>query len=190
MNILDVIILILLLVSVWRGYRQGLVGQLVRLASFIVSFVVAFIYYRPFAAQLAEWLPLSKLKVSGSFGAVAGAPLVQHALYNIVAFALLAFVAGAVVRLIGGLLEGIADLPVLSIVNRLAGAVIGFVKIGLVLFLILAVASVLPVPTIQQTLNHSLFASYAASSSSDLLQWIKELIQNPLSMTNGTSNSL
>lgn len=190
MNILDIVILVLLVLSVWRGYRTGLIGQLVRVASFIASFVVAFMYYRPVAAKLAEWGPLSSAEASGSFGAVAGFPIVQHAIYNIVAFALLAFATGLAVRLVGGFLDRITKLPGLSIVNRLAGGIVGAVKNGLILFIILAVASLLPIPTVQQTLDTSLFASYATTYSSDLAQWVKEMIQNPLSTTSENTNSL
>lgn len=190
MNILDIIVLILLVVSVWRGYRTGLIAQLVRVASFIVSFVVAFMYYRPVAATLAEWIPISSTKTSGSFGAVAGFPFMQQALYNIAAFVLLAFAAGLAVRLVGGFLDGVTKLPGLSIVNRIAGAFISVVKNGLILFLILAVASLLPITAMEKTLNESFFASYATTYSSELLQWVKEMIENPLSPTNGNSNSL
>jgi hypothetical protein len=64
------------------------------------------------------------------------------------------------------------------------------VKNGLILFIILAVASLLPIPTVQQTLDTSLFASYATTYSSDLAQWVKEMIQNPLSTTSENTNSL
>lgn len=190
MNILDIIVLVLLIVSVWRGYRTGLVAQLVRVTSFIVSFVVAFMYYRPVAATLAEWIPISSAEAGGSFGTVAGFPFMQQALYNIGAFVLLAFAAGLAVRLVGGFLEGVTKLPGLSIVNRITGAVIGGVKNGLILFLILAVASLLPITAMHKTLDESLFASYATTYSSELLQWVKEMIENPLSPTNGNSNVL
>lgn len=188
MNILDIIIVVLLLFSIWRGYRTGLVGQLVRVASVILSFIVAFMYYRPVAAQLAEWFPLSKVQANGSFDAVAGFPIVQQALYNLVAFALLAFVVGLAVRLVGGFLDGITRLPGISLLNRLVGAVVGLVKNGLILFIILAVASLLPSPAVQQSLSQSLFASYAQSYSSDMVGWVKDLMQNPLSPTNGDGN--
>lgn len=190
MNILDIVVLVLLLVSIWRGYRTGLVGQLVRVASVILSLIVAFMYYRPVAAQLAEWFPLSKVQASGSFEAVAGFPIVQQVLYNIVAFALLAFVVGLTVRLVGGFLDGITRLPGISLLNRLIGAVLGLVKNGLILFIILAVASLLPNPTVQQSLEQSFFASYAQSYSSDMMEWVKELMQNPLSSPNDGGNFL
>lgn len=114
----------------------------------------------------------------------------QQALYNIAAFVLLAFAAGLAVRLVGGFLDGVTKLPGLSIVNRIAGALISVVKNGLILFLILAVASLLPIAAMEKTLNESFFASYSTTYSSELLQWVKEMIENPLSPTNGNSNSL
>jgi uncharacterized membrane protein required for colicin V production len=188
-NILDVILIVLLLISIWRGYRQGLVGQLVRVVSLALSFVVAFLYYRQVAAKLAEWVPLAKVDANSSLGQVVGFPFVQQVLYNIAAFALLSLAVGLTVRFIGGFLNGAAQLPVLSLVNQLAGGAIAFVKSGLILFLILTVATLLPIPAVQQTLNESLLASYVATHSSDVVQWVKEMIQNPI-QKNGSLNLL
>ncbi|MED0737190.1 CvpA family protein [Aneurinibacillus thermoaerophilus] len=189
MNILDIVLIVVLLFSGWRGYRQGLVGQLVRIVSMIASFLVAFLCYRPVAVRLAEWFPFAKAEVNGTFSEVAGFPFIQQAIYNVAAFVLLALATGLAVRFVGGFLDSAAQLPGLSVVNNLAGGVIGLVKNGLILFVLLIVASLLPVEAVQETINGSLLASYATSYSSDLFQWIKEMIQSPLS-TGRSSNLL
>ncbi|WP_047150537.1 CvpA family protein [Aneurinibacillus tyrosinisolvens] len=94
MNILDGILIVILLLSIWSGYRQGLVLQLVKLAGLVLSFAVAFFYYKQLAVKLMEWFPLSKLQSAGSFSAIGELPFVQHGLYNVIAFFILASLTG------------------------------------------------------------------------------------------------
>ncbi|BAU26913.1 putative membrane protein required for colicin V production [Aneurinibacillus soli] len=179
MNILDIIIVVVLLLSFWRGWHQGFVMQLTKIAGLILSAVVAFWYHRPVAEQLSHWIPLSGAGQSAS--SFAALPFVQNGLYNIVAFALLAFVTGLVVRYIGSLLNSVAQLPVLSMINRLAGSVVAFVKTGIIFLLILAVVSLIPVESVQHTLAGSSFASYAKQEMPAVLDWVKQEFNQPTS---------
>lgn len=177
MSILDVIITVMLLLSFWQGWRQGFVMQLTKIVGLILSAVVAFQYHRPVAEQLERWIPLSGMGQSAS--SFASSPFVQNGLYNIVAFLLLSFVTGLVVRYIGSLLNSVAQLPVLSLINRLAGSVIAFVKTGLVFLLVLAVVSLIPVEGVQHILAGSSFAAYVKQEMPTILDWVKQQFNHP-----------
>ena len=59
MNGLDWAIIISLLISVYRGFRSGLVQQLFGLAGSILALVVAFRYCSGLGTALASWLNVS-----------------------------------------------------------------------------------------------------------------------------------
>lgn len=185
MSILDWIIAVVLLLSLWRGWRQGFVMQLTKIAGLILAAVVAFWYHRPVAEQLAQRLPVSGAGQSAS--SFAALPFVQDGLYNIIAFALLAFVTGLIVRYVGSLLNSVAQLPVLSIVNRLTGSVIAFLKTGIIFLLVVSVLSLIPVEEVQQTIDSSWFASHAKQQVPSLLDWMKQNFnQSPLRSVDST----
>lgn len=53
MNWLDFIILIIVGLGAWGGYRKGFLAAFSKLASYILGFVGALIYYKPFAEYLS-----------------------------------------------------------------------------------------------------------------------------------------
>lgn len=54
MNWMDAAMLIVLALSVWRGIQRGLIKSVVRLASIVLGFVVAFQYCQTFASYLEK----------------------------------------------------------------------------------------------------------------------------------------
>ena len=45
--IVDIIIMLLLALSIFLGYRKGLVALAIKLCAFVIAIVVTFILYRP-----------------------------------------------------------------------------------------------------------------------------------------------
>ncbi|WCK53745.1 CvpA family protein [Aneurinibacillus sp. Ricciae_BoGa-3] len=181
MSLLDVVLLLLLIGGIWSGYRQGLVAQLVKLVALVLSFVVAFMYHKSLAAALMSWFPLSKISGNSSFSSLAGMLPVESAIYNSVAFFFLLIFTGFVVRWLGGFLNGIAKLPVLSLINRILGAVVGFLKNGLILALIIVIANVLPISALHQTLNRSAIASLITKNTPSISQIFTDMTKKPVS---------
>lgn len=54
MNIMDILVLIIILVAAFLGYKKGLVKTAVHFVSFFVAIGVALMFYRPLAATLTE----------------------------------------------------------------------------------------------------------------------------------------
>ena len=46
--IVDLIIIAVVLLFIFLGYKKGLTGSLIKLLSFIIAIVVAFVLYKPF----------------------------------------------------------------------------------------------------------------------------------------------
>ena len=112
---LDILLLILLSVGFVGGLFSGAVKQVVSLTAFVLGFVVACLYYQ----RLGDWLT----------GVLSSATLSQA-----VAFVLLWAVVPIVANLVSGLVTKALNLvPVLGLLNRLLGGLLGMVKYGLVL---------------------------------------------------------
>ncbi len=55
MNIIDVILIIIVLVSVWTGWRRGFIYGLLNLAGWVGSVIAALYFYRPVAGLLEKY---------------------------------------------------------------------------------------------------------------------------------------
>ena len=99
----------------------------------------------------------------------------ENAYYNMIAFAALFFGTKIVISIISSMLDFVAELPVLNIVNGLGGAILGFIEQYLMLFIIVFVASLLPVAFIQNWLEGSSMAEYLIEQTPILSEQIKTL---------------
>ena len=52
--IVDLVIVLVLLVFVFLGYKKGLTGSLLKLLSFVIAIVVAFMFYKPVAKYIKQ----------------------------------------------------------------------------------------------------------------------------------------
>ena len=52
--IVDLIIIAVVLLFIFLGYKKGLTGSLIKLLSFIIAIVVAFVLYKPVANAVIE----------------------------------------------------------------------------------------------------------------------------------------
>lgn len=156
--LLNIIILLLLAAGFFTGFRRGLVLQLVHLAGFIVSYVVAFLYYKQLAGVLKFWLPSpTSASHSGTFSFL-GSLNLQSAYYQAIAFVILFISSKIVLNILGSMLNFLAEMPIIRSVNHLSGAVLGFVEIYLIVFLLLYAGALTPMGGIQSSISHSSLA--------------------------------
>ena len=52
--IVDLIIIAIILFFIFMGYKKGLTGSLIKLLSFVISIVLAFVLYRPISNIIIE----------------------------------------------------------------------------------------------------------------------------------------
>lgn len=185
--VLTVIVLFTLLLSLYSGARRGLVLQLVLSIGYAVSFWMALTYYQ----QLSEWTemlipfptPTSSVDNPYVLYSIDFLFNLDGAFYKGAAFILILFAGWLITRLIGGLFNFLADIPVVRTVNALGGAVLSFVIHYIGLFLVLFLLSTIPIGFIQNQFETSNVARNIVTTTPELSSqfydwWIVEGVQD------------
>lgn len=155
---LDLIILIVLAAGLVIGLKRGFIVQVLHLTSFIIALIVAYIYYKPLAQKFVLWVPYPGVTDAGSLSIVIDSLDLDRTFYRVLAFAIIFFVVKFTLQIVTSIFDFLAYLPVLKSVNKLLGAVLGFVEHYLLLFIALYVLVLLPIETIQNLMSKSLLA--------------------------------
>lgn len=178
---ISLVIILVLIFGVLRGLKRGFVLQLMHFASFIISFVVAVIFFRDLAEHLALWIPYPDLGDDSLWGIFLHTMPLENAFYNGISFAIIFFATKIILQIITSMLDFLANLPVLRSVNKLLGAVLGFFEVYLVTFIVLFILALIPVGSIQTHISSSLLATLIVEHTpflSDALQslWFTEVL--------------
>lgn len=123
MNILAVIFIILVVCGVWKGFKNGLAGEINGLISLFMALVV---------------ISTALLLLGG---------ILQKNTKVIVISAVILVIVSFLYRLLGMLMksiETVAKLPLISLVNRLAGAMAGAVEILIIFWMIYIIVDSFP----------------------------------------------
>ncbi|MFD1706365.1 CvpA family protein [Siminovitchia sediminis] len=179
---LTLALLVLLVIGFLVGLRRGFILQLIHMVGFIISFVVAYIYYDDLAPNLRLWIPYPDIDPGNTLEMVFEGVGLDEAFYRAVAFVLIFFAVRIILGMIGSALDFVASLPVLKTLNVWAGGILGFLETYLLLFILLYIAALLPIPTIQGAINGSFLAQwmihYTPFLSEGLREWWIDYIQN------------
>lgn len=102
--------------------------------------------------------------------------------YRGVSFVVLLFAGWLITRLVGGLFQALADIPVVRTVNAIGGAVLSFVVHYIGIFLILFVLSMMPIAMIQDQFESSALAREIVTDTPELSQqvydwWVQQGIE-------------
>ncbi|MDI6647667.1 MULTISPECIES: CvpA family protein [Bacillus] len=170
---IDIIILFLLLMGTLVGLKRGFILQFIKLISFVVSILVASLFYQSLAPQLT-WIPAPNFSGGQAQLAFFSGNL-ETAYYNTIAFIILFILTKILLAIIGGLLTTIASIPVIKQVNKLLGAVLGFLETYLFVFILLFVAALLPVDALQTMMSKSMLADAIVSNTPYLSGLVKDL---------------
>ncbi|MEB2358617.1 CvpA family protein [Bacillus pumilus] len=170
---IDIIILFLLLMGTLVGLKRGFILQFIKLISFVVSILVASMFYQSLAPQLM-WIPAPNFSGGQAQLAFFSGNL-ETAYYNTIAFIILFILTKILLAIIGGLLTTIASIPVIKQVNKLLGGVLGFLETYLFVFILLFVAALLPVDALQTMLSKSILADAIVSNTPYLSGLVKDL---------------
>ncbi|WP_144498685.1 CvpA family protein [Bacillus pumilus] len=170
---IDIIILFLLLMGTLVGLKRGFILQFIKLISFVVSILVASMFYQSLAPQLT-WIPAPNFSGGQAQLAFFSGNL-ETAYYNTIAFIILFILTKILLAIIGGFLTTIASIPVIKQVNKLLGGVLGFLETYLFVFILLFVAALLPVDALQTMLSKSILADAIVSHTPYLSGLVKDL---------------
>ncbi|MEX0772264.1 MAG: CvpA family protein [Balneolales bacterium] len=141
MNLIDLIILAPLLLFAFRGYRNGLVRELLSAVGLVLAIFFAFQYM----AELSTYL---KVQLD-----------TETAFVPYFSFGIIFLIVLLAVQIVIYLIEGILKIAFLSIPNRLLGSIFSTFKAGLVISIILLLFSGFNLPE-EEVISDSLFYPY------------------------------
>ena len=180
------IIILLLILSIFSGARRGLVLQLVLTIGYAASFWFALNYCQMLSEYVEMFVPYpTPLSTSDNPFVLYGIELLfelDGPFYRGVSFVVLLFAGWLITRLVGGLFQALADIPVVRTVNAIGGAVLSFVVHYIGIFLILFVLSMMPIAMIQDQFESSALAREIVTDTPELSQqvydwWVQQGIE-------------
>lgn len=156
MNVVDYIIIIILILSALKGFKEGLLPTLVNLVGTFLVFVIAFYLKQPISTLLYENLPF--LNFAGIFKGVIA---INILFYEAVAYGLtivfLGIIFGIIKKISVGLNKILSITLFLNIPSKIIGALIGILEGVLFCFILLFIGSV--VNTTTKYVNESKYSS-------------------------------
>ena len=186
MNFLDFLILAFLLFSVIRGWKRGLVGQVLDFAGVLIAFFVASRYGEALGNWLAGFLNFEKYATKavvteaegqGVSNLIVGTlkgiiPDVVVALQNLLGYIILFFLVLIAVKLLSSIFKSLNDIPILGKLNTFGGILFGFLKGVLITLVVIWVLSILPLPKVMNFMEASLLAPAMLNITPGLFEWV------------------
>lgn len=190
MVILDIIIIVLILISTFLGYRKGLISLGIHLIAFILALIISFILYRPIGniiintTQIDETIQetieknieqivvneennTSKDEITNQIIEMARGEMLPQATkqiaYNIVYGAtmiILFLILRVCLMLINCIANAIAKLPILDQVNKIGGAIYGVLRGVIITYFTLLIISLIIVVNPQNSLSKMVEETY------------------------------
>jgi uncharacterized membrane protein required for colicin V production len=146
---LDLIIVCVVVLGGWNGYRTGLFRQITRLFGAVIAYFVS-LWLRPYVAPVIRSMHIfPKTQPHGVFDVILGdvSDAASFAVVFVVTFLLLRYAAG--------LIDTLFSLPVISTLNRLAGLVVGLALAIVFVYVSSLILKYVDNPAIQAQLRHS-----------------------------------
>lgn len=157
MNILDIGIVLILIMSAIVGFKRGAIKEIVSLVGIIIVFIVAFAFKGVLGNVLCKWLPFFNFA-----GNLEGVTVLNILLYQLIAFLIiysLLFSVYMIVMKISGIVQKIVHMTViLWLPSKLIGAVVAFVT-GYVMVFVVLLALLIPLKD-TDIFRESRFANY------------------------------
>ena len=142
MNILDIVIVLILIMSAIIGFKRGAIKEIVSLVGIIIVFIVAFAFKGVLGNVLCKWLPFFNFA-----GNLEGVTVLNILLYQLIAFLIiysLLFSVYMIVMKISGIVQKIVHMTViLWLPSKLIGAVVAFIT-GYVMVFVVLLALLIP----------------------------------------------
>ncbi|MGM9927884.1 MAG: CvpA family protein [Bacillus sp. (in: firmicutes)] len=171
---LDLLLLFIFLAGIGVGLRRGLILQLIHFTGFFVAFIAAYMFYDELAPKFELWIPFPA-STDSSFNMLFDLFGLENAFYNAIAFVIIFFAAKIIWQIFGSMLDFIAQFPILKQLNRWGGGIFGFLEIYLITFILLYIAALLPIQSVQESIQGSFVAETMVKHTPILSTSIKDL---------------
>lgn len=185
----SLIIFVLLILGLLIGLKRGFILQLFHLIGFIVSFIIATMYFGKLSPHLALWIPYPELGTDNAWAVFVQSLPLEKGFYNAISFAIIFFAVKIILQIIASMLDFVASMPILNSFNKILGAALGFLEIYLILFIILFILALTPITTIQNAIDNSFLALFIIDHTPFLSKILADLwIMNIESLFDGILN--
>ena len=130
---IDIVVIIILLIGVYSGYKKGFLESAIRFIGVCASFIVSYLFKNPISVYLYKNLPF--FKIGGFFK---GVTVLNILIYEVIAFIILFTVCLIILKILGKL-TGIVDkalsfIFLIGVPNKLLGSVMGFISAYIVIY--------------------------------------------------------
>lgn len=169
------VLLLFLLFGFLMGLKRGFILQVFHLVGFIIAFTVAVVYYSKLATRLELWIPYPELSGDGTWAHFLQSLPLEKGFYNAIAFAIIFFAAKIILQIIASMLDFVTYLPILHSINKIGGAILGFVEVYLIMFIILYIFALTPMASVQSWINDSSLALFIVEHTPFLSEKVKIL---------------
>lgn len=146
------LIILILALGFYQGYRQGLAMQIVRLVGYVISFLLATRYYEPLSKWIEMLVPFPAVQPNTQFAIYNEAMSfnIDRAFYRVVTFIAILIIGYVVTRILSVFFSRLRYYTFLETVNGILGGVINLIITYVVIFIILFTLSLLPIEWVQQ----------------------------------------
>jgi len=172
---LDIILIGLLIIGFFVGLKRGFITQVVHLAGYIIAYIAAYIYYDELAPKLAQWIPYPNFGDNATLKFLTNSSNMEAAFYRTIAFILIFIAVRIALGMIRRMLNIIAHLPILRQANILAGGLLGFIEVYLILFILLYIGALVPIESIQNAMDQSIVAKAIVNHTPILSGQLKQV---------------
>ncbi|MFG6148325.1 CvpA family protein [Halobacillus sp. B23F22_1] len=172
---IDLLIIIILLLGIFTGFKRGFILQLFHLIGFIVAFVAGVLFYDDLAPKLVLWIPYPDLPQDSSWAVFLDNLPLEAGFYNAIAFAIIFFGVKIALSIVASMLDFVSELPILNSINNLLGAILGFVERYVIVFILLYISALVPVSGIQNAIDGSFLAQLIIEHTPVLSAQLKNL---------------
>lgn len=169
MNLFDIILLIILLIFIWKGFRTGLIGAIGGFFGIVIGIILGGQFMSMLGAWLAKIINIDNTNLA-----------------NIIAFVVIFIAVNIIVGLIVTLINAVFHIiPFIDLVNKLLGAVVGLLGGMLAISAIVYLLSLFPISdSVNNALLKSSFAPIAKNISVIVVPFMPAAIKSLKSILN------
>lgn len=162
MNLFDIVLIIILLIFVWKGFRSGIIGAIGGLFGIILSIWAGSHYMQQVGAWIMNLLDFDNVSLA-----------------NIVGFILIFIAVHIAVSIIVSVVNRVFHIiPFINLINKLMGAIVGLVGGILAVSALVYLMALFPISTnINEMLISSSIANWAENISVIIRPFIPEAIR-------------
>ena len=151
--VLDLIVILIIALFTFIGYKQGLIKTAIKITSFFIAIIIALILYKPVSALIIKNTTIDDKIESTIIEKITPEGFIKEAnntikdtaetitvkIIEVCTVLILYLISRIVLKFIAALGDLIAKLPILKQFNKLGGTIFGALKGLLIVYVILAV---------------------------------------------------